>query len=94
MPTQIIESVFSFGLCFLLLYVARTTNKTGLVAAIYLILYGLGRFVIEFYRGDIIRGEVGLLTTSQLIALLVVVLTSVTVYLLRNQKRLAASHEG
>ncbi|WP_127533994.1 prolipoprotein diacylglyceryl transferase [Paenibacillus kobensis] len=89
-PTQMIESVFSFSLCFLLLYVAKRTTKAGLVAALYLILYGLGRFVIEFYRGDLIRGEVGLFTTSQLIALLVVALTSLAVVLSRYQKRLVA----
>jgi len=35
----------------------------------YLIIYSLGRFVIEFFRGDLIRGNVGALTTSQFISL-------------------------
>lgn len=84
-PTQIMESIFSFGLCGILLLLAKRTKKAGLVACVYLILYSLVRFVIEFYRGDIIRGQVGLLTTSQLIALIVILLTSVIVFLSRYQ---------
>ncbi|WP_339158220.1 prolipoprotein diacylglyceryl transferase family protein [Paenibacillus sp. FSL W8-0186] len=36
-------------------------RQTGLIASLYLLLYSAGRFVIEFYRGDIIRGNVGML---------------------------------
>lgn len=75
-PTQIMESVFSFTLCILLLLLARKTKKTGLVSCVYLLLYSAGRFVIEFYRGDVIRGQVGIFSTSQFIALLIVLTTS------------------
>ncbi|GKV54088.1 diacylglyceryl transferase [Sporosarcina sp. NCCP-2222] len=75
-PTQILESVFSFGVCFLLLFLAKRTNKAGIVAYAYLILYSAGRFIIEFYRGDIIRGEVGILSTSQFIALFIILAAS------------------
>ncbi|MNZ34340.1 Prolipoprotein diacylglyceryl transferase [compost metagenome] len=86
-PTQIMESVFSFGLCIILLLLAKRTKKVGLVACVYLIFYSLGRFIIEFYRGDIIRGQVGLLSTSQLIALFIVLGTSLMVFLLQSQNR-------
>ncbi|WP_280519848.1 prolipoprotein diacylglyceryl transferase family protein [Paenibacillus cineris] len=85
------ESVFNFGLCVILLLIAKKKKKVGLVACVYLILYSLGRFLIEFYRGDIIRGQVGLLSTSQLIALLVVVLTSFIVFLSQYRNRLMGS---
>jgi phosphatidylglycerol:prolipoprotein diacylglycerol transferase len=91
-PTQIMESVFSFVLCFVLILLAKKVNKDGRVAASYLILYSLGRFVIEFYRGDIIRGQVGLLSTSQFIALIVVLATSLVMFLSRYQNRLTGKN--
>lgn len=39
------------------------------MTACYLIFYSVGRFVIEFFRGDIIRGSVGILSTSQFISI-------------------------
>lgn len=48
----------------------RTEQKEdGQVTACYLIFYSIGRFVIEFFRGDIIRGSVGILSTSQFISI-------------------------
>ena len=35
----------------------------------YLILYSAGRFILEFWRGDAIRGAVGPLSTSQFIGI-------------------------
>ncbi|WP_342540108.1 prolipoprotein diacylglyceryl transferase [Heyndrickxia sp. FSL K6-6286] len=86
-PTQIMESVFSFALCILLLYLAKRTKKPGLVSCIYLILYSSGRFVIEFFRGDIIRGQVGVLSTSQFIALIIVLVTGIFLVMSHNQNR-------
>ena len=57
-----------------------TRYKTG---AMYLILYSFGRFMIEFIRGDINRGFVGVLSTSQFIAIFVF-LTGIWL-LLRNK---------
>jgi len=74
-PTQIIESLYSFALFFVLIWIARRNVPQGLIAMIYLLGYSVGRFIIEFYRGDIIRGHIGMFSTSQLIALAIVVAT-------------------
>ena len=42
-----------------------------ITSALYMILYSIGRFAIEFIRGDINRGFVGVLSTSQFISLFV-----------------------
>lgn len=68
-PTQLISSVFNFCHFFLLLWLAGKFKRDGETAAAYLIFYSMGRFVIEFFRGDLIRGTVGTLTTSQFISL-------------------------
>lgn len=70
-PTQPISSVLNFLHCGILLIFSRYAKADGQVAALYLILYSAGRFVIEFFRGDLIRGSVGILSTSQFISIFV-----------------------
>lgn len=79
-PTQIFESVFNFAVFFVLIWIARRMKLDGFIAGLYLIFYSLGRFVIEFYRGDIIRGSVGMFSTSQWISIGVLLVTC-TIYL-------------
>ena len=71
LPTQLMSSAFNFFHFALLLWLSGKLKQDGQVGAMYLIIYSLGRFVIEFYRGDLIRGTVGVLTTSQFISLFV-----------------------
>lgn len=72
-PTQLISSAGNFLFCALLLIYAKREPKEGRVAAVYLLLYGIGRFLIEFLRNDY-RGSVGVLSTSQLISIGIVAL--------------------
>ena len=67
-PTQLISSAGDF-LIFYLTYRNLTKGKHPEdTAAWYLMLYSFGRFFIEFIRGDLIRGQIGVLSTSQFIA--------------------------
>ena len=69
-PTQLLSSAGDFLLCFFLLwYDKREGKKSGDLAALYLMLYSAGRFIIEFWRGDLERGAVGPLSTSQFIGI-------------------------
>ena len=43
------------------------------MAAVYCILYSIGRFVIEIFRNDN-RGALGFLSTSQMISILILIL--------------------
>ena len=70
-PTQLISSAGDFLFCALLLLYANRNPKCGRVASAYLLLYGVGRFAVEFLRNDY-RGSVGALSTSQLISIGVV----------------------
>lgn len=67
-PTQLYSSFLNFVHCILLIYISRHKKADGQVAACYLILYSFGRFILEFFRGDLIRGSVGVLSTSQFIS--------------------------
>ena len=50
-------------------FILKKQKKDGETAAAYLIFYSAGRFVLEFFRGDLARGSVGALSTSQFISL-------------------------
>lgn len=77
-PTQLMSSAANFAHFVFLIWFARRAKADGQVAGMYLILYSLGRFLIEFFRGDP-RGSVGPLSTSQFIAIFIL-LAGVAVY--------------
>lgn len=72
-PTQLISSAWDFLVFFVLIRIQnrKVFKKEGNVAACYFLLYGCGRFIIEFFRGDS-RGTVGPLSTSQFISIFIV----------------------
>ncbi len=69
-PTQLIMSAFDFGLSFFLHWFSTKKTFQGELGALYLIAYSIGRFIIEFWRGDGIRGVVNGLSTSQYLGIL------------------------
>lgn len=71
LPTQLFEAVFEFVL-FAVLLIGRKKFKEYNIE-IYLLSYGVFRFIIEFFRGDD-RGSLGLaLTPSQFLSLVCIV---------------------
>ena len=70
-PTQLISSAADFIFAAVLMFYASKSPKKGRVASMYMVLYGIGRFSIEFLRNDY-RGSVGILSTSQFISIAVV----------------------
>ncbi len=68
-PTQLISSGLDFIHFLVLIIIAKRVKSDGQVAGFYLIFYSAGRLVLEFFRGDLIRGSVGYLSTSQFISI-------------------------
>jgi len=71
-PVQLFEAVFDLALALVLtLLWRRRPRPAGTVFWIYLITYGLGRGVLEHFRGDAVRGVWlnGAVSTSQLFSL-------------------------
>ena len=85
-PTEIYSSVLDFAHFALLLFIASRKKKDGQVAACYLIFYSIGRFILEFFRGDLIRGSVGVLSTSQFISLFTGA-AGIMILILRSRKK-------
>ncbi len=71
-PTQIFSGVGDFIIALILILYARKPRAAGKVGGLYLILYSVCRFAIEFFRSDA-RGSVGVLSTSQFIAIFMLV---------------------
>jgi phosphatidylglycerol:prolipoprotein diacylglycerol transferase len=71
LPTQLFESAFLFVLTVVLVLILKRKKPFGTVTGWYLVLYGVWRFIIEFFRSDE-RGSVGSLSTSQFIGIFVV----------------------
>jgi phosphatidylglycerol:prolipoprotein diacylglycerol transferase len=67
-PTQLFSSAGDFIIAGILLYYSSKSQKRGQVSGLYMILYSVGRFIIEIFRGDP-RGNVGILSTSQFICI-------------------------
>lgn len=67
-PSQLFSSGGDFLIALILILYARKDRSTGKVGGLYLILYSVGRFAIEFFRSDY-RGNVGFLSTSQFVAI-------------------------
>ncbi len=71
-PVQLIEALFNFLLFFYLLKLLREEEwKQENILRRYLLLYSTGRFIIEFFRGDLVRGVIRSISFSQVISILI-----------------------
>ena len=71
-PVQMLESCMECLLFLLLCYNFFSSKKTNVAnneLFTYFFLYSIGRFVLEFFRGDTIRGVFGFISFSQIISL-------------------------
>ncbi|MDF2539039.1 MAG: prolipoprotein diacylglyceryl transferase [Herbinix sp.] len=73
-PTQLISSGLDFLHFFILIVLAKRVKADGQIAGFYLMFYSGGRFILEFFRGDLERGSVGSISTSQFIAIFLFVI--------------------
>ena len=71
LPTQLFSAAGDFLIALALLRLERRNRKDGELLVWYLLLYGTGRFLLEFFRSDP-RGTVGVFSTSQFISLFIV----------------------
>jgi phosphatidylglycerol:prolipoprotein diacylglycerol transferase len=83
-PTQLYEAAAELVILIVLLTTERRNRGfAGRTFWLYMLLYAISRFIIEFYRGDE-RGTVGMFSTSQFISILLAPLAiAMLVYLSR-----------
>src|SRR5687768_3057110 len=81
-PTQLYEAGAELLILLLLLATERKGRAfPGRTFWGYMLLYGISRFIIEFYRGDL-RGMVGMFSTSQFVSIIIVPLAIVMLIVL------------
>lgn len=69
-PVQLMASglnLLNFAVLYFLWRKGRM--KKGMVGSLYIINYSVGRFFLEYFRGDLERGNIGTLSTSQFISI-------------------------
>ena len=88
LPVQLFEAVALLLLFVLLLVVYyRFTKHKTLALGVYLIVYPIIRFLLEFLRGDALRGRFLLFSTSQWISLGILAVTGVLLYLMQQKNK-------
>ena len=77
-PTQLFDIAVNLIILLVVLLLRKRKRFDGQLFLVYLMLYAIGRSIVEIYRGDEERGFVfdGLLSHSQFIAIIVVVISS------------------
>lgn len=91
-PVQLLEAVCNLALAFVMFRLLRKRENEklkGNLIFIYLIIYGILRFLDEFLRGDLVRGFVGPLSTSQFISIISIALSSFLLYKSLHKKNAA-----
>ncbi len=72
LPVQLYEAFGELVIFIVLCINQRGIKKHYQPVGIYLTAYGVMRFVLEFFRGDAVRGHLGFLSTSQWISLVTI----------------------
>jgi len=86
-PVQLLEASINLLLFFLLDAIRRKDYFIGNIIYLYLLLYSIARFFIEFLRGDAYRGIFfNVLSTSQIISILILCCITPKIYSLIRQK--------
>jgi phosphatidylglycerol---prolipoprotein diacylglyceryl transferase len=89
-PTQLYEALATLIVFFVLIAMASRKKFHGQVTLAYIGLYSAVRFGIEYFRGDTARGTVfgGWLSTSQFIALVLLLASAVLLPYLWKRERI------
>jgi len=90
-PSQLYESLAAFLIFAFLLWLAPRKSFHGQIALSYIALYSAARFGLEFLRGDPDRGAwfSGVVSTSQLIAVLLLLRAAILLPRVRRTQRIA-----
>ena len=95
-PVQLFESALTLLIFIVLMAFYRHKRRDGQVFVMYLMLYAVARFFLEFYRGDPDRGFFfhGALSTAQVVAIAAFATGLILAYRLHGGGRPAAARAG
>ena len=84
LPIQLIEAVFLMVIA-LTIIILQVKRELFYTVELYLILYGVLRFILEYFRYDEIRGNYGVFSTSQWISVAMVIIGVASVIIHNNR---------
>ncbi len=76
-PVQLLETFLLLLLFFLVFFLYQKGKAKGRLIFIYLLIYAVLRFCLEYLRGDEIRGKLLMFTTSQWISIVTILWVSI-----------------
>lgn len=85
LPTQLFSSAGDFLIMGILLWYYKKAKHIGDVGILYMILYSIGRFLLEILRSDE-RGSLGALSTSQWISIGIFLLALILKYIFKKKE--------
>lgn len=85
-PMQIVEAICNFVIFIVLLLTYKKFLGTYKTVGLYLVLYSVVRFTLEFFRGDLIRGIYFSLSTSQWISI-VLFIVGIAIFVLEYKRK-------
>ena len=86
-PIQLVEASYNLLLFFLLYYLYRKNKMRHKLLGLYLLLYPIGRFIFEFFRGDEYRGFLFGLSTSQIISIILFIFSIYIIYIKKDEAK-------
>lgn len=72
-PVQLFESVINVFIFIVLLWALKKVKNGYSLMGLYIVMYSVARFVLEFFRGDLERGFVLIFSTSQWMSIVLLV---------------------
>ncbi len=86
-PVQLIEAGCNLAIFLLILFMYKKLKQRGILIYVYMIIYPVVRFILEFYRGDEIRGELFSLSTSQWISIILFVFSIIKLITIKYRNK-------
>ena len=93
-PVQLVEAILNLILSIVILRLFTKKKAQGYLINIYLIVYPVYRFILEYFRGDSYRGFFGPFSTSQTVSIILVLFSVISIFYKRsksNRKTVAAA---
>jgi phosphatidylglycerol:prolipoprotein diacylglycerol transferase len=87
-PTEIYEALGNLAIFTGLSAIYRHKRADGQIWWLYVLSYGVLRFIVEFFRGDYVTYYFGVLTLGHLVAMVMIAVAAVALALLPRRVEL------
>lgn len=78
-PIQLVEASYNLIIFIVISIIYKKKKLEGKLLYLYLLIYSVGRFIFEFFRGDSYRGFILGLSTSQFISIILFVISIILI---------------